>query len=116
MKGSVRNPIVTWILCLFTCGLYTLFWMYTTSNELKGYLEKSDEELNPTKDLIISIICGPYAILVLLNIGKNIYEAQVKAGIPNAKDQSVIYLLLCMFACGFGYFKVQSDLNAIWEA
>jgi len=116
MKGSVRNPMVTWLLCLFTCGLYPLFWMYTTLDELKGYLDKSDEEVNRNKEISIAVLCGVYAIVVLLKIGKLIFEAQQKAGIPDAKDQSVIYLLLCMFACGFGYFKVQSDLNAIWEA
>ena len=39
----------------------------------------------------------------------------MRAGIPNPEDQGVKFLLF-MFLCGFGYVKMQEELNRIWEA
>ena len=115
MKGEVRNPIVSWAICNFTCGFGLLYMLYTHLNELKEYLGKSDEELNPTKELIISLVCGFYVFFVIIKIGKLIQEAQIKAGIADAEDQGVMMLLFC-FLCGFGYYKMQDELNKAWEA
>ena len=115
MKGQVRNPIVTWLLIYISCGLYGFYWFYTILTELKNYLGKSDEELNPTMDVVISFFCFFYIFAVILKVGKLIQEAQIKAGNPNAQDQGVMFILLS-FLMGFGYFKIQDELNKVWEA
>ena len=117
MKGSVKNPVVCWILSIVTLGVYGLVHMYSINAELRTYLEKSDEEVNPTKELVISLICFLYYYVWVFKTGKLIYEAQLKAGIADAKDTSIIHVILHFPCClQFGVFKLQSDLNKAWEA
>ncbi len=113
MKGEVRNPTTVWLLALFTCGFYGLYWWYMAGTELKNYLGK--DELNPTTDLIITLLCGFYALYLPIKYGKYIQEAQMRAGMSNAQDQGVTFLLF-MFLCSFGYAKMQEELNKIWES
>ena len=116
MKGVVRNPIVCWLLTIVTFGVYGFFHLFSINEELKTYLDKSDEEVNPTKDLVISLVCCFYYYFWIIQTGKLIYEAQVKAGVHDAKDSGIIYLLLHFPLCIlFGVFKMQADLNKAWE-
>ncbi len=113
MKGEVRNPTTVWLLSLVTCNLYALYWYFTMGNELKNYLGK--EDLNPTMDIVITLVCGLYGYYLPIKYGKIIQEAQMRAGIPNPEDQGVKFLLF-MFLCGYGVAKMQEELNKIWEA
>ena len=112
MKGEVRNPVTTWLLCA-VCGLYGLFWWYTVGNELKNYLGK--EDLNPTMDIVFAMLCFPYMFYLPIKYGPLIQEAQQRAGIANAEDQGMTFLMW-MFLCGMGYKNVQEELNKIWES
>ena len=112
MKGEVRNPMTVWLITLF-CGLYGLYWWYTIANELKNYLGK--EEINPIMDLVFVFVCFLYAYYLPIKYGKYIQEAQQRAGLANAEDQGVTFLLF-MFLCGYGYAKMQEELNKVWEA
>lgn len=112
MKGEVRNPTTVWLLALVTCGLYGLYWYYTMGNELKNYLQ--DQELNPVMDIVIGLVCGLYMLYLPIKYGKLIQQAQVRAGMTNAEDQGVKFLLF-MFLCSFGYSKMQEELNKIWQ-
>lgn len=113
MKGEVRNPTTVWLLCLATCGLYGLYWWYTVGNELKNYLGK--EDLNPTMDIIIGLVCFLYIYYLPIKYGKLIQEAQQRSGDPNAEDQGVMFLVF-LFLCQYGYAKMQEELNKVWEA
>lgn len=112
MKGEVRNPMQVWILSLVTCGFYGLYWWYTMGTELKNYLGR--EEINPVMDLVICLVCGFYAFYLPIKYGKIIQEAQIRAGMSQAQDQGVTFLLF-QFLCGFGYAKMQEEMNKIWE-
>ena len=114
MNGETRNPIVVWALCLVTCGIYPLYFLYTQGNELKAYLGKSDEELNPTMDLIITLVCFLYGFYLPFKYGALIEEAQNKAGVSDANNPGVMILVM-NFVCGLGYWKWQTELNKIWE-
>ena len=109
MKGEIRNPMTVWLISLFTCHLYGLYTLFTIHNELKNYLGK--EDYNPIVELLITWICAPYGII---RLGKYVQEAQQKAGIPNAEDQGIMFFVM-MLLCGFGYSKIQTEVNRIWE-
>ncbi len=83
MKGEVRAPMTVWLLSMFTCGLYGLYFTYKASEELKNYLGK--EDVNPVMITAISyftcMFWGPF------QIGKLIMEAQQRAGVPNPRGQ-----------------------------
>ncbi|NUM42192.1 MAG: DUF4234 domain-containing protein [Leptospiraceae bacterium] len=62
MVGEQRNPIVTIILMVVTCGIYYYIWMYKISDEQKANL--NDETINPSMDVVLSIVtCGIYGII-----------------------------------------------------
>lgn len=113
MKGEVRNPTTVWLLCLATCGMYGLYWWYLIGNELKNYLGK--EDLNPTMDVVIALVCGLYMYYLPIKYGPLIQEAQQRAGIANAEDKGMNFLLF-LFLCMMGYKNMQEELNKVWEA
>lgn len=48
-------------------------------------------------------------------MGKKMYNAQVRAGVP-ANDNSILYLILSLFGVGIiAYAIIQSDINDILE-
>lgn len=112
MKGEVRDPTMVWLLVLCTCGMYQLYFWYTVANELKAYLGK--EEINPLMDVVLALVCFPYAYYLPIKYGTYIQEAQQRAGMTNAEDQGVMFLVW-MFVCGLGFKKMQEELNKVWE-
>lgn len=113
MKGEVRNPTTVWLLFLFTCGIYPIYFFYLVGNELKNYLGK--EDLNPTMDIIILLMCPFYMYYLPIKYGKLIQEAQQRAGMANAEDQGMSFLMM-MFVCYMGSKNMQEELNKIWES
>ena len=113
MKGEVRNPMTTWILSICTCNMYLLYFWYLAGNELKNYLGK--EDLNPTMDVAFAFMCPLYGYYLPIKYGKLIQEAQQRAGMPNAEDQGMSFLLW-MFICGMGVKNMQEELNKVWES
>lgn len=109
MKGEVRNPTVTWLICAI-CGIYGVFIVYTAANELKNYLGK--DEINPMIEAIIALLCAPFA---LFRLGPYIQEAQQRAGMAQAQDQGAAFALW-WFLCGLGFRNVQEELNRVWES
>lgn len=114
MKGEIRNPNTVWLLTLLTCGAYGYYLIFTMGNELKAFLNK--EELNPTMDvLLIFLTCGFFALYIPIKYGKLIQEAQLRAGIANAEDQGLKFLLF-NFCIALGYRLMQEELNKVWDS
>ena len=112
VKGVVRNPIVSWLVCFVPCVAF--FWIiylyYTWLNELKVYLE--DADLNPVMELALCLIPF-YSLYLIYKMGGLIQRAQQKAGVSDAQDQGVMFILF-NFLCGFGVYKIQDELNKAW--
>ncbi len=117
MPGKIQNPITVLLLSFVTCGLYAIYWYYLIGTELKIYLGKSDDELNPIMNLVLGILCCPYGIyLFYFKYPKEfLVEAQRKAGIQE-NDISMMTLLFA-FVCGYvSLYLIQTELNKVWEA
>ncbi len=108
MKGEVRNPTTVWLLALVTCGLYGMYFYYTMGNELKNYLGK--EDINPVMDIVIGLALLPLHVLPADQVREVHLRGAERAGTPNAEDKGVMFLLF-MFLCGWGYAKMQEELN-----
>jgi hypothetical protein len=114
-KGEVRSP-VTVALISFFCSFYYLYWFYfKVLPELKANLGKSDEELNPTKELIMGLICFIFSILTIMKVGKLIQEAQARAGRPNPEDKGTMYLIMMFVFFPIAPYMIQTELNKIWD-
>ena len=113
VKGVVRNPALVLILGIVTCGIYLWYWIYCIGSELKGYLD--DESINPGLDTLLSVLCGVYMLYVFYNYSKKIYQAQVKAGIPDAQDNAVLYLIIGLFVPVVTILLMQNEINKVWN-
>jgi hypothetical protein len=87
-----RNPVPLILLSLITCGVYSAYWLYVTTKELREALD--EQSLNPTVDLVLSLVtCGLWAIYAHYRNAGVLYRAQTRFE-PGARDQSVIVLIL----------------------
>lgn len=113
MTGTLRNPIMVVFLSIITCGIYTLFWMYSFASELKLYL--SDETINPGVDLLFSILCFPYFYYWVYKYSKLVESAQEKAAMTK-DDNATLNIILSIFGLGLVSMAIlQSSANKIWE-
>ncbi len=107
-----RNIVVCILLSIITCGIYAIYWFITLTDDTSKL--NNDPDFSGVKSFIFSLItCGIYGIYWNYKIGKEMYEANQKAGIQ-ASDNSVIYLILSIFGLSIiTYCLVQSELNTI---
>jgi hypothetical protein len=115
-KGQIRNPIMVTLICMF-CFPYMTYWFYfQVLPELKQYLGKSDQEVNPMKDLILAIVtCGIWFILTVMKTGKLVQEAQMRSGRPNPEDKSTLFLIVAFVFSPALPFLMQTELNKAWD-
>jgi len=113
-KGQVRNPITVALFSI--CGFYMIYWFFfQVMPELKAYLGKSDQEVNPIKDLIITLLCGFWFFFVIMRTGKLIQEAQMRSGRQNPEDKSTMFLIVAFVFPIALPFLMQTELNKIWD-
>ena len=111
-KPEVFNPVLLLVLGFVTCGIFIIYWMFKTAGELKDYLGK---EVVSMTLLVLGICCFPLNIYNIYLLSKALPEVQVKAGIPE-KDDTVLILILAIFAPPVAPMIVQTELNKAWEA
>jgi len=119
--GATRDPALTLVLILITCGLYYLYFIYVVSEETQEFLEERD--MSPGVEVLLSVItCGLYNIYWDYKIGKRVAEMCGRVGLP-ITDNAVLYLVLDLV--GFGGFAglglinpilQQDSLNRVWNA
>lgn len=113
MRGEIRNSWAVWAIIYFTCGIGLYYFMYTWTDELKRALGR--EDVNPSMDVLLSLLCFPYAFYVVIRNGALIRDAQVRAGVPGAEDKGVM-MLLATCLCGYGYVMIQDEMNKAWQS
>jgi hypothetical protein len=119
--GTTRNPAVTLVLILLTCGLYYLYFIYIVSEETQEFLGERDT--SPGVEVLLSLLtCGLYNIYWDYKMGKRIAVMHVAVGLPPT-DNAVLYLILDLVGFGgFGSLGLinpilqQDSLNRVWTA
>ncbi len=119
--GTPRDPALTLVLILLTCGIYYLYFIYVVSEETQEFLGERDT--SPAIEVLLSVLtCGLYNVYWDYKIGKRIAEMCGRVGLP-ATDNSVLYLILDLVGFGgFGSLGLlnpilqQDGLNRVWKA
>ncbi len=113
MVETFKNPIAAWAIACFGCGVGMILWFVNTSYQLKELLE--DEEIDPMMDILlcftpcVGLIGAPYT---LYQFGQRIHRAQLKAGMADAEDKSMM-MALGFICCGLGIYVAQSELSKL---
>jgi hypothetical protein len=93
-SGVIRqqDPVLVAALSVFTCGLYSAYWLYRITLELKQTLNET--ELRPGKDLVLSVLtCGLWAIYAQYRNAQLVHRGLLRFD-PGARDQSAAVLFL----------------------
>lgn len=119
--GTRRDPALTLVLILLTCGLYYLYFIYKVSQETQDFSGESD--LSPGAEVALSLLtCGLWNIYWDYKMGKRMAQMCVRVGLPPT-DNALLYLCLDLLGVG-GFASVglvnpvlqQDTLNRIWQA
>ncbi|HEY5586588.1 MAG TPA: DUF4234 domain-containing protein [Ruminiclostridium sp.] len=111
VKGTTRSPALVIVLSIITCGIYFLYWIYKSSEEMKFYLNTTN---SPATELILCILCFPYQYYWFYKQGKNLAEASKIAGLVG-EDNSILYLILAILGLGIVNSAImQANANNIW--
>lgn len=119
--GTPRDPALTLVLILLTCGIYYLYFIYVVSRETQEFL--GEPEFSPGVEVLLSLItCGIWNIYWDYRIGKRIAQMCEQVGLPPT-DNAILYLLLDLVGFGgFGSLGLvnpvlqQDGLNRVWKA
>lgn len=109
-NGEVRNPFLVYILTFVTCGIYGLYWVFTTSEELNAALGR--EEFNPGMEVGLGVItCGLWILWWDWRASEASVEIQQNWGVEPKFDAPIVFIITWFF---FGV-GIQMSLNNAWE-
>jgi len=113
MVGQVRNPIVTILLMIVTCGIYYYVWMYKISDEARANLGPVDS-IDPGMTVILTIVtCGIYSWIWMYKQGDIIRKLYEKKGMQ-ATDEGAMFLILAIFFSPAAIYIIQDKLNKLY--
>ena len=115
-KGTVRSVPMLVVLSIVTCGIYYLYWIYKTTDEIKNFMER--EDINPALELILVLVtCNIYSLYWYYKYGKIVYlEMTEKVGMDNSEDSTVLLVILGLLVNFVAGAIMQDKLNAIWNS
>lgn len=111
-----KKEIVTCIIfSIITCGIYGIIWFINLTDDAARVSDDNNATSGGTAFLFSLITCGIYTFYWAYQMGKRIYNAKIKAGLP-ASDNSVVYIILNFLGLGIvNYCLMQNDLNELAE-
>ena len=120
---KTKSPGMVLLLNVLTCGIYSWFWMYSTTEDLKFLSNKPNVPSGITAVILTLVTCGFYEIYWYYRIGCVIEETYNENNLVSPVSGSR-YLILVMVGfiltccCGFGAVLiallpliVQQDIN-----
>lgn len=101
--GKIRNPIMSIVFALFSCGIYPMVASFLMANELNAFRGRQDLNAIMFFIPIMNIIEG-------LKLAGVVLETKQQAGVPNPQVANNVLLAL------FPVLFLPADLNEIWQA
>ena len=109
-----RNIVTAIILSLITCGIYSIYWFVVMTND-SNKVSGEDGPTGGMAFLFTLLTCGIYSFYWNYKMGQKLAKAGKLHG-KDINDNSVLYLILCIFGLGIvNYCLIQSDLNKFGE-
>ncbi|KLI30235.1 hypothetical protein SZ50_12985 [Brachyspira hyodysenteriae] len=111
-----KSLLIVAILSVSTFGIYFIYWIYATTNDINNYMEQ--EYINPTLALVLSIItCGLFSVYWFYKYGMIVFNDMSKKAELDSYGESAAVLAILLFI-PFGYIysiiALQSKLNIIF--
>lgn len=118
-----KSPGMVLLLNVITCGIYNLFWMYSTTEDIKYLSNRQDLPSGITAIILSLVTCGLYEIYWYYRIGsviQGIYNQNNLVSPVSGSKYMVLFLVgfILSFCFGIGTILialmpliVQSDIN-----
>ena len=107
-QSKKKSILMVILLTIITCGIYSLFWLYQTTQDLTEYSE--DYRLTPGMSVLLTIItCGLYQIYWWYRIADIFYHCTGKTKFPRINDNKSVVCCLSDFWFGhyqYGHFTI----------
>ena len=100
-----RNFVTFILLSLVTCGIYTFYFIYTTTRDINTMVGNDGRNTEPTTAILLCIVtCGFYTYYWYYDQGNRIKALADRNGIPcNENGTSyLMWILLGALICGIG--------------
>ena len=110
-RGEVRNPVMVFVICAFTCGIGALWWIFNAVQDVNKGLGR--EEFNFLKEIGLTFItCGLWGLWFQWRFCEACVELQKAWGVEPVMDAPI---LLVLNLVGIGPIFIQQSLNNAWE-
>jgi len=113
-RGKVRSPGTVILLSIITCGIYGIYWYYSTASEINSVL--GYESTKPYYS-VVGLLCFVFSYILMSQVDKALMEINRKRG-RYSESKFLVWILLSIFV-GIGFFvmqyEVQSALNDLYE-
>lgn len=107
-----RDVVKCVIFSLITLGIYGLYWVAKITDDSK-ILAKDDSSL-PSGGMVVLltiVTCGIYGFYWAYKIGQIQYKAAKEHKIEDAKDNSVMYLIIEIVFSIINLILMQNEIN-----
>lgn len=106
-----KNIVVSIILSIVTCGIYSLYWMCCVNDDVDVIAENPNKRSAGMVVLLTIITCGIYGFYWWYVNGQLMEQANQKSNIASSSN-AVLYLVLSIFGLSIvNYILIQSDIN-----
>ena len=112
-KGNERDPTKLLILCLVTCNIFTMYWIYQTTQELNRALSR--DVFKPALVVVTSILFPPIGWFWLWRLARLLPELHTSRHLPPTGNATVIGVVMILMA-PVGVLLFQQELNRVWAA
>lgn len=110
-RGEVRDPIMVLVLCLFTCGIYNIIWLFKTGEEINQ--ASGVQQFNMVKEILLTIVtCGLWGLWFQWRFAEAVVKLQRDWGVKPAMDAPILFLMAFISLMPF---FVQQGLNDTWQ-
>ena len=102
------------VLSLVTCGIYSIYWLYTIAHDLNDICESQNQEkgAEPGLVVVLSIVtCGIYLLYYLWKAGKMVSSLTRSNGHHPSDDSIVLMVLSILQLSLVSYCILQSHIN-----
>lgn len=105
-----RNIGLCLILCLVTCGLFTIYWLVVLTDDIKA-VSGGDGPSGAMTVVFNLCTCGLYGFFWAYKAGDQLDTARVTNGMPPA-NYALVFLVLMFFGLGIVNFCIaQNEVN-----
>ena len=108
-----KNLAMCIILSVLTCGIYSLFWVYSIAEDMNAVTGDRNAPGGGMVILLSLVTCGIYEIVWLYRQGEKLDNIKIARG-QAAGNSSILYLVLALVGLGIvAYALIQDEINTI---